>query len=150
MEHKVLVGIDCSPNAERAVDYVGNLMRVHPRCRITLHHVLTVPSADVLPDPDRRRQTLEERRQRALRQLDAMAGRLVERGIPRQHIRLQVQECEKGEGIARRLLEEQRRGGYHTVVVGRRGMSKREEFLFGSVSSKIIREAKNCTVWVVQ
>ncbi|SHE28898.1 Nucleotide-binding universal stress protein, UspA family [Desulfacinum infernum DSM 9756] len=150
MEHKVLVGIDCSPNAERAVDYVGTLLRVHDQVRITLHHVLTAPSADILPDGHKRRRALEERRERALRQLEAMAQRLVERGIPRDRIRLQVQECEKGEGIARLLLEEQRRGGYQTVVVGRRGMSKREEFLFGSVSSKIVREARNCTVWVVQ
>ena len=30
-----------------------------------------------------------------------------------------------------------------------RGVSKAEEFLFGSVSNKIIHHAKDCTVWVV-
>ena len=31
-----------------------------------------------------------------------------------------------------------------TVVVGRRGISKKEEFIFGSTSNKILHEAKNC------
>jgi nucleotide-binding universal stress UspA family protein len=35
-------------------------------------------------------------------------------------------------------------------VVGRRGVSKRQEFLFGSVSSKVVRDAKNCAVWVIE
>jgi nucleotide-binding universal stress UspA family protein len=40
-------------------------------------------------------------------------------------------------------------GGYGTIVVGRRGISKAEQFLFGSVSNKIVQNAKDCTVWVV-
>jgi len=34
-------------------------------------------------------------------------------------------------------------------VVGKRGMSKKEEFLFGSVSRKIVRECQKSAVWVV-
>ena len=30
-----------------------------------------------------------------------------------------------------------------------RGLSRKEEFLFGSVSSKIVGHARNCAVWVV-
>jgi nucleotide-binding universal stress UspA family protein len=37
-----------------------------------------------------------------------------------------------------------------TVVVGRHHKSKAEEFLFGSTSTKLIREAKNCAVWVIE
>ncbi|MCJ7616010.1 MAG: universal stress protein, partial [Desulfobacterales bacterium] len=39
---------------------------------------------------------------------------------------------------------------YSTVVVGRQGLSRTEEFLFGSTSSKIVNYARNCTVWVVE
>jgi hypothetical protein len=34
-------------------------------------------------------------------------------------------------------------------VVGRQGISRKERFLFGSVSSKIVTHASDCTVWVV-
>jgi|WetSurMetagenome_2_1015567.scaffolds.fasta_scaffold138530_3 nucleotide-binding universal stress UspA family protein len=37
-----------------------------------------------------------------------------------------------------------------TVVVGRRGITRKEEFLFGSTSCKILREAKDCSIWVIQ
>jgi Universal stress protein family. len=40
-------------------------------------------------------------------------------------------------------------GGFGTVVIGRRGVSKAEEFLFGSVSTKVMHLAKDCAVWVV-
>jgi hypothetical protein len=37
-----------------------------------------------------------------------------------------------------------------TVVIGRRGISKKEEFLFESTSNKIIHTAKDCAVWVIE
>ncbi|HET6363581.1 MAG TPA: universal stress protein, partial [Nitrospirota bacterium] len=37
-----------------------------------------------------------------------------------------------------------------TVVVGRHHKTKTEEFLFGSTSNRLIHEAKNCAVWVVE
>lgn len=150
MGHKILVGIDCSANAQRAVDYVGSMVRPHEDTVITLFHVLVGPQPDIYPDTDQRAQELDKRHRRAHRQLEAMAARLTEIGVPKDRISLKIQVCDPTENVWSALLEEQKRGGYHTVVVGRRGMSKREEFLFGSVSSKIIREARECTVWVVQ
>ncbi|MEJ5363967.1 MAG: universal stress protein [Desulfosoma sp.] len=150
MGHRILVGIDCSANAQRAVDYVGAMLRPHDDAAITLFHVLVGPQPDIYPDAAQREQELDKRHRRAHRQLEAMAARLAEIGVPPDRIALKIQVCDPGENVSSALLDEQRRGGYHTVVVGRRGMSKREEFLFGSVSSKIIREARECTVWVVQ
>lgn len=39
---------------------------------------------------------------------------------------------------------------YGTIVVGRHGLLRSEEFIFGSISSKIVSHARNCTVWVVE
>jgi nucleotide-binding universal stress UspA family protein len=47
-------------------------------------------------------------------------------------------------------LFEQNKAQYRTIVVGRQGLSRSEEFLFGSISSKIVSHARNCTVWVVE
>jgi len=60
-----------------------------------------------------------------------------------------AEKCSPGQSIALEILDYARAGDYGTVAVGRRGVSKAEEFLFGSVSSKIVHNAKNCTVWVV-
>jgi nucleotide-binding universal stress UspA family protein len=48
------------------------------------------------------------------------------------------------------ILLEQNKVQYRTIVVGRQGISRSEEFLFGSISSKIVNHARNCTVWVVE
>jgi nucleotide-binding universal stress UspA family protein len=52
--------------------------------------------------------------------------------------------------IAECIIEEQNRLGCSTIVVGRQGLSRSEEILFGSVSSKLVGRAKNCTVWIVE
>jgi len=52
--------------------------------------------------------------------------------------------------LAECILAERDQLEYGTLVVGRKGLSPSEEFLFGSTSGKIVRIARNCTVWVVQ
>jgi nucleotide-binding universal stress UspA family protein len=47
------------------------------------------------------------------------------------------------------VVEEAQAGGYGTIVVGRRGISKVEEFLLGRVSSKVVGQAAQAAVWVV-
>jgi nucleotide-binding universal stress UspA family protein len=52
--------------------------------------------------------------------------------------------------LAECILAERNQSKCNTIVVGRQGLSRSEEFLFGSVSSKIVNHARNCTVWVVE
>ena len=43
-----------------------------------------------------------------------------------------------------------REGGYGTIVVGRRGLSKVYEFFMGRVSDKVLHLAKDMAVWIVE
>ena len=45
--------------------------------------------------------------------------------------------------------EEAEGGGYSTIVVGRRGLSKIEAFFMGRVGHKVVYGGKKFTVWVV-
>ena len=48
------------------------------------------------------------------------------------------------------IVEQAKLGGYGTIVVGRRGISKIEEFVMGRVSNKVIHLAKKgMAVWVI-
>jgi nucleotide-binding universal stress UspA family protein len=60
-----------------------------------------------------------------------------------------VAHCSAGESVSQEILRAMQEGGFGTIAIGRRGVSKQEEFLFGSVSNRIIHYAKGCTVWVV-
>jgi nucleotide-binding universal stress UspA family protein len=74
---------------------------------------------------------------------------LIQRGFDRSavSVRSTLRYCPS---MAQCILEERDETEYSTVVVGRKGLSRSEEFLFGSVSSKIVNYARNCTVWVVE
>lgn len=47
------------------------------------------------------------------------------------------------------IIEEAEKYGFDTIVVGRRGLSRVEEFLMGRVSNKVIQLARDKTVWIV-
>ncbi|MDP3427335.1 MAG: universal stress protein, partial [Humidesulfovibrio sp.] len=77
-------------------------------------------------------------------------GRLVAAGIPDSAVFERTVLCSAEPSIAQTILDVQQEGGFGTLVVGRRGLTNSEVFLFGSVSSKLVHNAKNCAVWVVQ
>ena len=54
-----------------------------------------------------------------------------------------------GESRAGTIVGHARRGGYGTLVVGRKGVTKLEEFFMGRVSSKVLQLSKDMAVWVV-
>lgn len=149
MENRVLIAVDLSDNSLKAVDYAGRVLACHADTRLTLLNVIKEPSPDIVTDPEERSRQVEQMRSENLRMMEQAAGRLIAQGMPEQNIRLKIQVCSMPVSITDLILGEMRDGGYGTVVVGRRGLSKREEFLFGSVSSKVVREAHHCTVWVV-
>jgi len=72
---------------------------------------------------------------------------LLEAGIPEKNISIQLRE--KKIGVARDIIMEAQEGDYDTVVLGRRGISGVEKFLFGSISSKVLNAVQDCTVWIV-
>jgi nucleotide-binding universal stress UspA family protein len=47
------------------------------------------------------------------------------------------------------IVEEARARNFSTIVVGRRGLSRVEEFFIGRVSNKIVHMARDKAVWVV-
>ncbi|MGO9312962.1 MAG: universal stress protein [Syntrophobacteraceae bacterium] len=50
---------------------------------------------------------------------------------------------------AQAIIDEAEKGGYDTIVVGRRGLSKVGQLIMGRVSNRVIHMAKDRTVWVV-
>jgi nucleotide-binding universal stress UspA family protein len=52
--------------------------------------------------------------------------------------------------VAQAILEEALALGAGTIVLGRSSISKKEEFIFGSTSNKILHSRKSCSaLWVV-
>ncbi|MEW5774048.1 MAG: universal stress protein [Thermodesulfobacteriota bacterium] len=146
--NRILVAVDASENSLRAVAYTGEMAKLTPDLHIEVLSICRQPDPDLFPDPEALRQRMHEQEAELTRFLDQASQLLEKKGVPPASISKR-NLCITHPSIAQQILSIQEEGGFGTVAVGRRGVSKAEEFLFGSVSSKIVHYAKNCTVWVV-
>jgi nucleotide-binding universal stress UspA family protein len=158
---KILIAVDASENAKRAAAYVAGLVGGAPGFSVALLTLERPPERDLFKDDDAHRAACAERERGMRAAQEEVSKILVQGGIPAASIDARyvascsspraegAEKCSLGQSIALEILEYAKETGRGTVVVGRRGVSKAEEFLFGSVSSKIVHNAKNCAVWVV-
>jgi nucleotide-binding universal stress UspA family protein len=145
----ILIAIDESENSRRAVSYVGQLLGGLPGFRVTILHVIPEPEEDYFPDPSEKEKWLGQHQVKIKALLESCQKQLVEYGFDPENIDVYstLRYCPS---MAECILAERDKTAYSTIVVGRQGISRSEEFLFGSVSSKIIQHASKCTVWVVE
>jgi nucleotide-binding universal stress UspA family protein len=148
-DHLILAAVDESENSLRAMDYLARWAACSEEARAVLVHVVKEVSEDVLPDRDERRERMKERQMRGEELLAGLRERLESLGVPASHINTKILLCRPPSTIADTLLEEKSADAYDTIVLGRRGMSKKEEYIFGSVTTNLIREASDVSVWVV-
>lgn len=159
---KILIAVDGSENAMRAVNYVGEIINGGQGFSVTLLCIERFPERDLFPDETAWRERCavlaREMREFLDRARDALLTKGVDPGaVSRRYVEScrsplaeeTAPQCSPGVGIAREIVGVAEEGDFGAVVLGRRGVSKAEEFLFGSVSTKIIHSIKNRTVWVV-
>ncbi|MCK4620452.1 MAG: universal stress protein, partial [Desulfobacterales bacterium] len=133
----------------RAVLYVAQLLEGAEDFRVTILHVINEPEEDYFPTTDEKEKWLSQYKKKVDKMLEDYRQILIHKGFDRSavSVRSTLRYCPS---MAQCILEERDETEYSTVVVGRQGLSRSEEFLFGSVSSKIVNYARNCTVWVVE
>ena len=144
-----LIAVDDSESSERAVQYAGYVLGKMKDIHVTLLHVIPEPDEDYFSSEAQKRRWLEKYQIKMDIAMKAYVKMLSAAGIPEADIevRLPVRYCPS---MAECILSERDERQYSTLIVGRRGLSRQEEFLFGSVSSKIVNHARHCTVWVVE
>ena len=158
MAQKILLAIDGSEPSLKAVRYVGETVAGCKEVKIVLFSVLPEIHkglADILTGDFARLafsqgmehiKSLRFQKEKELKEAQEKAKEiLINSGIPAGNIEMKLGR--KKEGIARDIIREVESGDYDTVVVGRRGMGR--AFFMGSVSTKIVNNLRNCTVWVV-
>lgn len=148
-DRHILIAIDESENAKRALLYAGDFLGGVPGFRSTLLSIIPEPSEDYFESETDREKWIEEQRSRAKELLEKYRQILVQSGFNgnKVDIRIDVRHCPS---VAECILDVQRELGCCTIVVGRRGISKKEEFIFGSTSNRLLHSGKNCAVWVIE
>jgi nucleotide-binding universal stress UspA family protein len=132
---KILVALDTSEGAMRAVNYLGTMVR--PDLEVILLHAVRALDEEIL---EKAQESIEPVFQEGCRRLEKA-------GFSQEQITTKL-----ATGVLSRagaIVEEALRGGYGTIVVGRRGLSYVEEFSMGRVSNKVVHMAREMAVWVV-
>lgn len=148
-ERHLLVAVDASENSKRAVMYLADFFCSDRNVFITILSIIPEPSEDYFAAEERRREWIEKQQSEVKKVLAAYKDILLGAGFREEQleVRLVIRQCTS---IGDAILEEQEKLRCCIVVVGRRGISHNEEFIFGSTSSKILHNASNCAVMVVE
>jgi nucleotide-binding universal stress UspA family protein len=155
MEKKILIALDDSENAMRAVEYVANSFNTDHR--ITLFSiVLDTPAICDMNSPSLTPYFLSQKEsfclledQKKLLAKEALQKAkelLLKAGFEERKVTIKVEDKKKG--IARGIVNEAN-ADYDTIVLGRRGLSSIKEFFLGSVPLKVLQSAGNISVLLV-
>ncbi len=133
---KILVAIDASEGAMRAIDYVGDMVD-SSHWEVTIFHAIRDFHTEELYRAEKSMEYVFEK----------ASGHLEKAGFNNNQIttRMITGVPSRAGAIVVEALKE----GYGTIVVGRRGLSHVEEFFMGRVSNKVIQMAREMAVWVV-
>ena len=148
---QVLIAIDSSENALRAVDHAG-FMLSGTDCPVMLFHTMRhlrrfVPQ-EVLDEAPELEQLWKTKAGQEIEPFMTKAEQmLVKAGVNESQISKKIVDGSRS--AASDILEEARKSQYGTIVMGRRGISGVQEFFMGSVSSKVLQNSTGMAVWIV-
>lgn len=145
---RILVAVDGSANARRAVAHVAAVAACAESVQIILLHIISEPDPDYFASAAERLGWLAEHRRTAEAFMADYKQLLANHGISEGRITtlLKEKDCPS---LSECIMEEMRRLEAGTIAIGRTGLQAKEELLLGSVSKRIVHHAKNCAVWVV-
>jgi len=144
-----LIAVDESESSKRAVLYVADIVGGFPGFAVTLLSIIPEPEEDFFDSEEERIAWTKDKMAAANRLLENYRQIMIQAGFPQDKVR--IRSCVGEEkSFAEAILDTRCDLSCCTVVVGRHHKSRTEEFLLGSTSTRLIREAKNCAVWVVE
>ena len=146
MKTSILISIKDPISSAPILNFFDRLALRPEDHRITLLHVWRKPSAS---EELMGKKFAEEEQSRVHAFLQEAKDRLIEDGYNPDEIKIDL-VTEPYPTIADGIIDQFHKGNYDMVVIGRKTMSKAEEFVLGDVCAKLIRALEGTAVLVVR
>lgn len=145
---KLLLAVNDTDVSMKAVKHVGEMCAGLEQIEICLLHVTLEAPPNYHLEGHGYDEYVSAQNEKAQKVFAEAMTILSQHNIKTVDIKTKTHISAKGETICQAILKEQAEGAYGTVVLGKRGVSRAEEFLFGSISNAVVQK---CTfaVWVV-
>lgn len=153
---KILLAVDASPSSRRAVEFIGSLLGGHGYEACIFHAIIGLGSmafkfpevnAPEFPEVEMPDNCIEAFKLKTVRLLQATKDTLLSSGFESGKISEKIITGAHSRSLE--IVKEAEEGGYSTIVVGRRGLSRVEAFFMGRVGHKVVYGGDKFTVWVV-
>jgi nucleotide-binding universal stress UspA family protein len=146
----ILIAVDGSENSLHVLNYVVDMVGVNPQLRFVLFHVVPYLSHYYSLDFEKKNPNLQKLiHDRDSNRMEIFYKEAFDKfksaGITRRQVHIKTNE--HGYDISTAILAEARRGGYGSVVIGRRG--EREAFFTGRIAMRLIEKMPSPAIWVV-
>jgi nucleotide-binding universal stress UspA family protein len=150
LPRKMLIAVDASENSSKAVHYVGSFA-ADSEGELTLYHVVRSFGLGFLEDFSVRDEDVdafvEEAESNVQRMFRSYRESLEKTGVA--SARISTKHILQRQSRAADIIREAKDGKYGTIVMGRRGLSRVDEFLMGRVTNKVLSRAEGFAVWIV-
>jgi len=148
----VLLAVDGTQRGLETVSILGKLLRNQTDVKIVLFHcvqqIATLLPEDICMDVAESLKLTSETQERVGQAvLKASLAKLTEAGFPEGNVELRVKFDSVDPGLD--VIEQAEIAQIRTIVVGRRGRSRIETLLLGSVAAKVAQYSRDKAVWIV-
>jgi nucleotide-binding universal stress UspA family protein len=142
----ILMAFNESSSASTALAYLARIITCPEDCAITLLHVFRKPTGSEAMMGKKFMQKAPERIRGAM---EKARDKLIDAGFRPDCVTLNLIETPYPT-VAEGIIDQFARGNYDLVVIGRKRMSKAEEFVLGDTSIRLVRALEGTAVMVVK
>ena len=146
MKNSILVALNDSLISSIVIDHLIRFCPKGDDVKITLLHIFRNPEAQV--DLMGKKFTAEQE-PKMIAVLEQAKSRLVENGYSDSQIEIKLVK-DPYETVTEGIIDQFRKDEYNVVFIGRKRMSKSEEFVLGDISIKLVRSLEGTAVVVVK
>jgi nucleotide-binding universal stress UspA family protein len=146
VKNSILVALNDSVSSRKALEFILHHSILPKDADLTLLHVFRKPMAgeDLMGE-----KFMKEQPARLQKFLEDTRDKLVRIGFDPAHIEITL-TTETYPTITEGIIEQFNKGNYSMVVLGRKRMSKAEEFVLGDVGVKLVRALEGVAILIVK